>query len=227
MVNNWSCQKIEKLQVKKRCSVITYPLLFLQLHSQSHCSHRLLQTKVTSLKPNFHIQKCETSWFSFGWPTFQHHHLSPSLSQHNDRSCADVSSQSALQRCCWFLVQPVGKKLWLSVRETLRHDMVPQGWDQNNLYSSSGILGKETHMQLENMHSNTHRWYSAAGAAVGIPRQPGSVFRPGGGGGRAELGWRWNTPAAGAVGRLVGSPQVQQLEAPGWILSEKAGPRSL
>lgn len=81
--------------------------------------------------------------------------------------------------------------------------------------------------QFENVHSSTHRWYPAASAAVGIPRQPWSVFRPGGCRGRTELGRRWNTPTAGAVGRLVSSPQVQKLEAPGWILSEKSRSRSL
>lgn len=73
----------------------------------------------------------------------------------------------------------------------------------------------------------THCWYPATGAAVGIPGQPRRVFRPSGSGGRAELGWRWNPAAAGAVGWLVGSPQVQQLEAPGWILPEEARPWSL
>lgn len=116
----------EQLTTYKRCSddVIVYLLLFLPLHSQSHCCRLLLQTQVVSCEPRLHIKKGETSSISF--ESFQHHHLSLSLSQRNDRSFADVSSQSVLQRCCWFLIQPVkkrGEKLWLY-----------------SLSSSSGIL---------------------------------------------------------------------------------------
>lgn len=43
--------------------VFIYLLLFPQLHSQSHCSHLLLQTKSKSLRPKSYILKREISVF--------------------------------------------------------------------------------------------------------------------------------------------------------------------
>lgn len=71
----------------------------------------------------------------------------------------------------------------------------------------------------------THRrysLYSSAGVNVGISGQPGGVFRSTGVWGRTQLRWGWD-----AMGRLVVPPQVQQLEAPCWVLPEETRSGSL
>lgn len=56
------CSRTVKMVAKNDC-VFVYLLLFPQLHSQSHCSHLLLQTKSKSLRPKSYILKREMSAF--------------------------------------------------------------------------------------------------------------------------------------------------------------------